>query len=150
MSFAEQDLVKIVQTAWESTLQMDAIQAAGAVDISEPNATGVVQITGAWQGAIMVRCSSPLAQAIAASMFGVEPDCSSPDEVRDALGEMVNVIAGNFKALLPVGCQLSMPTVVEGRDYQLAVPGSSAVMNLRMETTGRPFEVGVLIQGHRA
>ena len=150
MSFAEPDVVKIVQTVWASTLQMDVVESRVGVDVAEPNATGVVQITGPWQGAITVRCSTLLANAIAASMFGVEPDVSSPDEVRDALGEVVNVIAGNFKALLPVGCQLSMPTVVEGRNYQFAVPGSSPVIKLTLESTGRPFEVGVLIQGHHA
>lgn len=54
------------------------------------------------------------------------------DDVRDSLGEIVNMIAGNFKALLPDGAAISMPSVVEGSDYTLRVRGGRIVTNLTM------------------
>jgi chemotaxis protein CheX len=44
------------------------------------------------------------------------------DCIRDALGEICNVIAGSFKAQvmgLADQCMLSVPTVVSGKDYRL-------------------------------
>ena len=46
----------------------------------------------------------------------------SLDDVRDALGEITNMIGGNVKALLPTPSRLSLPTVVEGADYAVTVP----------------------------
>lgn len=106
--------------------------------------TGVVQITGAWQGSVMLDCSADLAHQSADLMFGVDPGSSSPEEVRDAVGELVNMIAGNIKALLPEPTQLSLPTVVEGRDYQLTIPGSSMVNFATFLTDGKPLQVKVL------
>ena len=33
------------------------------------------------------------------------------DDVSDVIGELTNTIAGNFKALLPSGCLMSIPVI---------------------------------------
>ncbi len=69
--------------------------------------TGCVHIDGAWNGSALVECELPLARR---------------DDVRDALGDITNMIGGNVKALLPSPSRLSLPTVVEGADYAVTVP----------------------------
>ena len=58
---------------------------------------------------------------IAGKMLGTDEHVS--DEcVRDALGEICNMVAGSFKGQLSdiaEKCMLSVPTVVSGKDYQL-------------------------------
>ena len=58
------------------------------------------------------------------------------DDVRDSLGEIVNMIEGNFKALLLDGAAISMPLVVKGSDYALRVCGGRIVTNLTMRWRG--------------
>jgi chemotaxis protein CheX len=54
-------------------------------------------------------------------MLGTD-ERASEECIRDALGEICNMVAGSFKALLSDvadQCMLSVPTVVSGKDYQL-------------------------------
>jgi chemotaxis protein CheX len=58
---------------------------------------------------------------MASKMLGIDAG-SNGDEVQDAVGEVCNMVAGNFKnkiAGLGDGCQLSVPTVITGEDYCL-------------------------------
>lgn len=84
------------------------------------NMTAVVGLAGQLVGMMSVRCTSKAALNMAGAMLGVEE--VAEDEVRDALGEVCNMVAGNFKAKisgLADGCSLSVPTVITGADYQL-------------------------------
>jgi chemotaxis protein CheX len=143
MEVRESELVGIVERVWQSLgLCLDRIP-----DVrfgTEHTMTAVVQITGSWQGATMVRCTSEMAHHIGAAMFGIEPGSASSEEVQDALGEVANMIAGNFKSLLPPGCQLSLPAVVEGRDYRVEVPGAHPIVALAFTSFKQPFQVGLL------
>jgi CheY-specific phosphatase CheX len=54
-------------------------------------------------------------------MLGIEEDKVGA-EMLDALGEVCNMVAGNFKnkiAGLAEGCMLSPPTVITGNNYSL-------------------------------
>jgi len=96
--------------------------AAGEIPRDRPALTGCVHIDGAWNGAAIVECELPLARRIAATLFDRAEGEVSLDDVRDALGEITNMIGGNVKALLPAPSRLSLPTVVEGADYAVTVP----------------------------
>ena len=48
-------------------------------------------------------------------------------DVCDSMGELVNMIAGNFKALMPAETGISIPSVVRGRDYVLQMRGSKTL-----------------------
>jgi chemotaxis protein CheX len=71
---------------------------------------GRIQFSGNWMGSLTASCSEALARRIAATMFMQGEDVSESD-LRDAFGEVVNMLGGNLKALLPPPCQLSLPTV---------------------------------------
>jgi chemotaxis protein CheX len=85
------------------------------------NITAMVGLAGELQGMMSVRCTSVAACRMAGAMLGMEiTECDS--DVRDALGEVCNMVAGNFKAKIPgvgVSCSLSVPTVITGGDYSL-------------------------------
>jgi chemotaxis protein CheX len=84
-----------------------------------------------------------MAVAIAAAMFEMEPDELSEDEVRDAFGEVANLLAGQFKLDLPEGCALSLPTVTKGEDYLVNVPGSNLVQRACACQAGECMTVSV-------
>ena len=69
---------------------------------------------------VTVCCAAKTAGQIAKGMLGDTGD--SEGQVVDALGEMCNMIAGNFKNKLAgtdERCMLSVPTVISGGQYSL-------------------------------
>jgi chemotaxis protein CheX len=83
--------------------------------------TAMIGLAGDLCGVLCFRCSLESAGKIAARMLGMD-ECSSAESIRDALGEICNMVAGSFKAQLSdiaTQCMLSVPTVVSGKDYEL-------------------------------
>jgi len=74
---------------------------------------GQVTISGTWQGAVTLGCSAELARRAAAAMFGKAPAEADAGEIRDALGELTNMVGGNYKTLLKGDCKLSVPNVMD-------------------------------------
>jgi chemotaxis protein CheX len=82
--------------------------------------TAMIGLAGALCGVITVCCSAKSASQMATKMLG--DAATSADEVSDALGEICNMIAGNFKNKLAgtdERCMLSVPTVISGEEYSL-------------------------------
>jgi chemotaxis protein CheX len=93
--------------------------------------TAVLRLRGAAEGALTLSCPLPTAAALAGRMLNeVTQD---PDEalVRDCLGELANVIAGQAKALLagtPRHFTFSPPAVGTGADAESwPRPGSACL-----------------------
>jgi chemotaxis protein CheX len=81
----------------------------------------MVGMAGQLRGILTVRCSSKSAARMAARMLGIDAEKVGP-EMWDAVGEICNMVAGNFKnkiAGLGDGCMLSVPTVITGAEYNL-------------------------------
>ena len=98
-----------------SLLGMDTERLDGAPVPAHTDLVACVQITGAWQGTVVLACARAVAEAITAAMFG-DPQATATDELHDAMGEMANMIAGNVKRLLPGPSKLSLPTVADATD----------------------------------
>jgi chemotaxis protein CheX len=60
----------------------------------------------------------------------------------DAMGEIANMVAGNFKSKvteLTDGCVLSVPTIVTGEDYEVHKMGGSERIEVCMDYEGQPM-----------
>src|SRR5579863_8844259 len=91
------------------------------LDDTTLDVTSMVGLAGQLCGVLSVRCSGKAAALMATKMLGVDLDKVGA-EFSDALGEVCNMVAGNFKnkiAGLAEGCMLSPPTVVTGSNYSL-------------------------------
>jgi len=104
--------------------------------ISEPIAedgldiTAMVGLAGRLCGVLTIRCSTQTAAKLASKMLGVQDEKAAPD-LWDALGELCNMIAGNFKNKIPGlgdGCMLSLPTLITGGDYRCHSLGHSNIL----------------------
>ena len=97
----------------------------GALDV-----TAMVGLAGLLCGVLTVRCSSRAAGRMASKMLGIDADKAGP-EMWDAMGEICNMVAGNFKnkiSGLGDGCMLSVPTVITGGDYSCRSLGDSSTL----------------------
>ena len=83
--------------------------------------TAMVGLAGHLCGVLSFRCSPVSAAIIASKMLGTQvKDCD--EQALDAIGEVANMVAGNFKnkiSGLSEACVLSAPTVVVGGDYRV-------------------------------
>lgn len=83
--------------------------------------TAVVGLAGAISGACVLRAETATALALAGYLVG-SPIESMDDTVKDAIGEVCNMLAGTWKGKLPEiasACMLSVPAVVTGTNYAL-------------------------------
>jgi chemotaxis protein CheX len=109
--------------------------------------TGMVGLAGQMCGMLKVRCTAKSAVLMASKMLGIEPAQGSQD-VLDALGEICNMVAGNFKnkvAGMGDGCMLSVPTVITGNDYTLHSLADLSCLEVRLLFESLPIRITLQI-----
>lgn len=85
----------------------------------ENSVSGILGLSGDLQGMLCVHCPDQVAMAITTALLGGE---GGKDEIRDAIGELANMVSGSVKiALAKDGktVQLSLPTAVAGKEYSM-------------------------------
>lgn len=106
-----------------------------AQDVVVSEFTAMVGLAGSLCGVLSLRCSAESAGLIASRMLGMEPG-QAQEESWDAIGEVCNMIAGNFKAKLAgMGnhCMLSVPTIITGGDYHMHSLADGGMVEIAME-----------------
>jgi chemotaxis protein CheX len=83
--------------------------------------TASISLAGTWKGAVLVECGLHEALIFTSRMIGIDTPAELNDDVRDALGELANMVGGNLKSILPGGVELSLPSVVWGSDYRVGI-----------------------------
>ena len=90
---------------WVSSEQHGAL-ARGAL-------TARIDYRGGFRGSLSATVEEPLARRLTSMMMKISPGSCTQADLYDALGEIVNIAAGNLKGLLPGDCQVSLPHVQE-------------------------------------
>ncbi|MDR0402834.1 MAG: chemotaxis protein CheX [Treponema sp.] len=95
--------------------------------VNEWDISAVIGLTGEASGAVVVSMKAGLAEKLTDTLTGKTHD-SIDDEVTDAVGEIVNIIAGNAKKGLEEAFRLiiSLPTIVQGTGHQIKWPSEKA------------------------
>ena len=112
-----------------------------------PEVTAMVGLAGMLCGVLSVSCDNKAAALMTSKMLGVELDKVGA-EMADALGEICNMVAGNFKnkiAGLGDGCMLSPPTVITGNDYRMYGSSDAPTLELRLLFEGMPLVISLRI-----
>ena len=150
MTGIESAMVAVTEAVFGSVLgcRVRPTSRAVAVQDAQPLAAGCVQLTGAWQGALVILCDAALARRAAAIMLGVAAEAVGADEAQDALGELANMIGGSLQGVLPQPCQVLFPVATEGVETGLGMARSRTVGRFTGECEGWPFQV-VLVQRGR-
>lgn len=111
--------------------------------------TAVVGFGGVLSGACVFRCGEAAACVIAARMTGMEID-ELDNTVKDAIGEICNMLAGAWKGRVPelaARCGLSVPAVIAGRDYSLHVQAPEFKLHHLYQFDRAQFEVTIICDG---
>ncbi|EKD42414.1 MAG: hypothetical protein ACD_73C00167G0002, partial [uncultured bacterium] len=81
------------------------------------------------------------------SMFAMDPGTAGADEIRDAIGELTNMVGGNFKSILEGSCTLSIPSVIQGEHVNVSNPGCETISRTVFNCGDKPLSVIVQKKG---
>ena len=118
-------------------------------EAAEASVTAVIGFGGILSGACVFRCSAPAARQIAAHLAGMEFD-TVDDIVKDAVGEICNMLAGTWKGKVPdlaANCGLSVPAVITGSDYELHVQSPEFKIRQAFWFDNTRFELTIVCDG---
>lgn len=121
--------------------------ASAAADVE--SVTAVVGFGGVLSGACVFRASGATALKMAARMTGLEFE-EIDDTVKDAIGEICNMVAGSWKGKVPdlaAHCGLSVPAVITGRNYRLHVQAPEFRLNHAYRFDDARFDVTIVCDG---
>jgi chemotaxis protein CheX len=93
--------------------------------VNEWDISAVIGLTGEARGAVVISMKQGLAMKLT-DILTRSKHTKLDDEVVDAIGEIVNIIAGNAKKGLEAAFRLviSLPTIIEGKEHSVKWPNS--------------------------
>jgi chemotaxis protein CheX len=96
-------------------------------DAHDWDVSAVIGLTGEARGAVVISMKKELALKLTGVLTGNEHK-ELDDEVVDAIGEIINIIAGNAKRGLEESFRLviSLPTIVRGKGHTIMWPNEQA------------------------
>jgi chemotaxis protein CheX len=99
----------------------------GPDTVNEWDVSAVIGLTGEARGAVVISMKKELALRLTDLLTGSKHS-NLDDEVVDAIGEIINIIAGNAKKGLEEAFRLiiSLPTIIEGKQHSVKWPNNQA------------------------
>ena len=138
-----------VEEVFQLMLGVECQRVDGPVDIEPESVTAVVGFGGLLSGACVYRCGGTASLRVAQQMTGMEFE-EIDDTVKDAIGEICNMLAGAWKGKVPdlaANCGLSVPAVITGRDYNLHVQAPEFKLRHPYRFGDTAFEVTIICDG---
>ena len=116
--------------------------------VARGDVTGVIGMTGETNGTISVSFTENSILAIASNMFGEEIK-ELNEEIKDAAGEITNMISGQARKILDeLGRTLhgAIPSVIMGKNHTLTHMTTSPVIAIPFSTDNGDFTIEVCIE----
>lgn len=124
---------QIVQSIFSSMLYIEVARVVSAPQSFSEKLVATIQIAGEKSLSVILSVCPGVARQAASSMLQMPAgDVTHVDE-RDVVAELANMVGGNLKSLLPGPLFLSLPTVVEGHNLGLQVPGAELVEDVVLQ-----------------
>ena len=105
--------------------------------------TGVIGLSGDVTGSMSITFEEETIKHIIANMFG-EPVKEINDEVRDAVGELTNMISGDARRMLQaegVTLESAIPSIITGRAHTITHIAKGPIIAIPFETETGKFVV---------
>lgn len=146
MKFAETELRQIAEDTWRIVLGEELEPRAQAIAPAEIDdcIAGTAQITGDWQLALVIYGPAAVARRVATVMFSLDNEPPMVEDVQDAMGELVNILAGNVKGVLSGSSHLCFPKLVSGQDLKPMFPRHVRLSEIAFTYIGEPVVVMLL------
>jgi chemotaxis protein CheX len=116
--------------------------------LAKGDVSGIVGLSGEARGTISVSFSEESILAIVGNMFG-EKILEINDEVKDAVGEILNIVSGQARQKLEaMGRTLkgAIPTVITGKNHAISHITKQPIVAIPFETDNGHFILEVCIE----
>lgn len=149
-SEARQSWLPLLQVAAEEVFEImlgTKLEAAAEGQTTSSEITSMVGLAGQLCGVLTLRCSASTAKLMACKMLGPEAE-QADQQMWDAMGEICNMVAGNFKNKLTGlsdHCMLSVPTVITGGDYSFHSLADAGALEITVLFDQQPVLVSLEI-----
>lgn len=134
-------LVKTFDTMLD--IKLDTINPKAATQFTGEHVLGTIGFSGKAEGCVSLRLSQEGSKLVASRILGLTvEEITSAADVTDAVGELLNIITGNFKSNLcdaGLPCTLHPPEVKRTNDF--SVPSASQGASERMAFRSRELMV---------
>lgn len=117
----ENVIEEIVQSIYSTMLNIELIRDEAPPPADQELLLSAIQIAGEWMGSVVLAMSPQLAREAASSMLEIPVQMVNQDDLGDVAAELVNMVGGNLKSLLPGPSYLSLPTIIAGSDFGMQV-----------------------------
>lgn len=110
--------------------------------------SGIIGLAGTTKGLLAIHLSNDAALAVTTAFLGMDVDQINED-VRDAVGELANMLGGSLKAVLdPNGSdiQLSMPSAIHGEEYSVDCLANASTVSVPFKVEDHRFTVELQIR----
>jgi len=141
----------IVREIFELMVAMPTVKplpSTAQIDASVCGVTGMLGFAGTYNGLISLHCPVELALGITSHMLGC--DCNEVnDDLRDAIGEVANMLGGNVKRVLSKGgldVRLSIPTVIFGGEHAVNVLSDPDCLVVAFDADGGVLLIGLTLK----
>ncbi|MBF0613247.1 MAG: chemotaxis protein CheX [Magnetococcales bacterium] len=104
------------------TMAWSSVQFAGMEEtddfILKDEVAGLIQLFGHHQGMVGISCKETLGRELVGRMVGLAVEDLTPEDLRDGVAELANMICGGMKTKAQISeLNLSPPVAIIGRDY---------------------------------
>ena len=135
MTIAYDSLIEeIVQSVFATMLNIAVARVCEPVPEEHDALLATIQISGAWMGSIVLELTPQVSIAAASAMLELPlADVAEVDQ-QDVAAELVNMIGGNLKSMLPGPSFLSLPTIVSGQNIGLQVHNATLIEHVSLQS----------------
>jgi chemotaxis protein CheX len=141
--------IKSTQNIFEMMLSMDVSLSEPAIktdDEPSHDVSGIIGFTGGFEGSVVL--SFPEATALRLCSVFTGSEVTEPGEdLNDAIGELVNMIAGGAKASFNAeGVSISCPNVIYGKGHKIYNSKEATTAVLPCDCDCGPFSLEVTVK----
>lgn len=150
------DLIQRIENGLETALKEifhtmlnEEAQVVPHVEICDaPRISSVVGFTGYLSGMLCLHFSNDMACRVASGLLG-SPITGLDDNVRDAIGEVSNMLAGGLKKQLSSTdnmFKISIPTVIAGLEYSMHAPTTAHQLWMGIAAGPSRFKIQLILE----
>ncbi|MDR3630935.1 MAG: chemotaxis protein CheX [Desulfocapsaceae bacterium] len=140
----EQGIVTATKDVFSTMVMMeleDGCPVVGKGGEIQSNISSMLGLGGDVRGILAIHCPADVARGITGAFIGMEVEALN-DDVKDAIGELANMIAGNLKihlAAFDMDVKLAIPTSVIGESYHASGLFGACRIAVPFVSTDGPF-----------
>jgi chemotaxis protein CheX len=112
----------------------------------QSNLSAMIGLGGGIRGVLAVHCPAAVAKAITSTFLGMEVN-ELDEDVKDAIGEIANMVAGNLKVSFAeegVHIELAIPTSVVGESFNVCGAARAQRVIVPLKMSGDPFWIELM------